>query len=109
MGVSALFTAISGFCFRKYSTQLNQLRQTHQDTGNLPFKKFWVGLSFIASTVATGLSTGALVTTLTGGSDFGMSLIIGGVSGLVAGLLGLLVLGSHGHNQYHGGMTPASA
>lgn len=99
VGVSALLTAVSGFCYKKYSAQLNRinngLEQHTQNTQNLPFKKMMAGLSFLGSTSALGLSIGSLVTAMTGGSDFGMSLIIGGAAGVVAGLLGLALMGWH--------------
>ena len=39
--------------------------------------KFLAALSFLGSSTGLGLSIGALVTTMTGGTDFGLGLIIG--------------------------------
>lgn len=99
VGVSALLTAVSGFVYKKVSSQLNRinngLEKPSQNVSNLAMKKFLAGLSFLGSSTALGLSTGSLVTVATGGADFGMSLIIGGVAGFAAGLLGLALMGKH--------------
>jgi hypothetical protein len=98
VGAAGLLSAVSAFCYNRFSVQLNRVKQgsetmSPEQASSTRFKKALSALSFVGSMAGLGLSAGALVTTLTGGTDFGLGLIIGGSVGFAAGLVGLFLLG----------------
>jgi F0F1-type ATP synthase assembly protein I len=100
VGAAAALTLLSGYCYHRCSARLNRLEQgiearNSKKDSALGTNKFLAALSFLGSSTGLGLSIGALVTTMTGGTDFGLGLIIGGSVGFAAGLVSLVLMGAH--------------